>query len=563
MFEEIKNAVLESDENTILHLIKNEDYLANIRKNPWEIIPYLVQRLKATTEKDHPSFYRNLLLTLDIITDNVDADDVILILIKEIEDVQEDNIFLIILKSMENSLLKLLPKNKLNYLAWSLNTVQMYLNEFPIPENYYLEDKEKLLMDADINGARISILYYDMIPFYENLLTAIVSLNYPDHRILLLKSILQLFGHPLLYLDMDATNKPKSKARLVAENLVYKVLELSPDTYRFLDENFCDNHEDIKVKSISLSVFYYLHFAEHIGLEKSLKVYDPIFIFQNTLRFVVDLLTMEHQFVIEKGLKLISSLLDITSSLILPYQLLDSDIHCKFCKSITNIIIYNSMESYRKDSLKIFHDYIYKFDLRGRYLLVYNITKSIDNVSLTSYIITQYKEMLAEQLCKNEEEINYFQGSKLATLLSMFCHLQNGVETDLIKSADQIIAALNFIRYLVLRDRTNVTGFWDQLKQLKSSFLEPLKEGLILSKAHYNLKLKEVTDENARGDKLDSDSKVSVSIEGKHLPELTPSEKIKVINSSITAFDVIDSLLSRLNECIEYSYYSVTKKEIK
>lgn len=552
MLEELKQAFVEHNEKAILNFIQNEQYVDILKANPWEIIPHFVQNLNKKTAHEYPNFYRCIISTLNTIPESVDPDDIVLIVIKEIQDVSEDTTFLLLLKLLEEALIKLLPKNKINYLAWSLNAVQTYLKELPAPENYNLQEKEKLLMDADLTVDRISKLYYDMIPFYDKITSIIKTNNDVDHKILLLKSLLQLFGHPLLYLDMDISDKPKSKARLVSENLIIKVIEIQPDTYKFLDEEFCTDHEDIKITPISLSVFYYLHFAEYVGLANSPKVYNPIFIFQNTLPFVVNLLTMDHQFVLEKGLKLMFALLQTTSNL--PYQLLDSDIHSKFCKSMTNIIIYNSMESYRKNSLKLFHDYLYKFDYRGRYLLIYNITKCVDNISLTSYIITQYKQMLVEQFQKSDSMNPYYRGSKLATLLSMFCHLQNGVETDLVKSADQIVATLNLLRYLVIRDKTNLTDIWNNLKQLQKSFLEPLWEALILSKAHYNLKLKELTDENVHGNNVTGDDKVSVSIEGKHLPDLTQSEKLSVINLSVTAFDVIESLLSRLNECIEYGY---------
>lgn len=562
MYEEIHRAVADRNENSLINIIKNEDIINEIKENPWEIVPLFVGSLNTTIEKDYPNFYKGIIAILHTITERIDPDDVILILVKEIENVKEDATFLLLLKLIEPALLKILPKNKLNYLAWSLNAAQTYLTELPIPENFILEDKEKLLLDADLVVARITMLYYDMLPFYDSILNAILILNYEDHKILLLKSILQLFGHPFLYLDMDANDKPKSRARLQGENLITKVIQLCPDTFAFLKEGFCDDHEDIKVKQISLSVFYYLHIGEKVGLERSFKVYDPIFIFQNSLCFVVALLTVDHQFVIEKGLRLMSSLLQITSNFVLPYQLLDSDIHCKFCKSISNVIIYNSVESCRKETLKVFHDYVYKFDCRGRYLLVYNLMKTVDNISMKSYIVTQYKQMLVEQFDKNNEINYYFKGSKLAALLAVFCHLVDGIETDLVKSADQIIASLNLIRYLIIRDKSNITGIWDDLPALKRSFLEPLKEALILSKAHYNLKLKEIQDENAHGDNLVDAGKISVSIQGKYLPELSPEEKTGVINASITAFDVIDSLLSRLNECIEYGFCNVIKKKI-
>ena len=61
----------------------------------------------------------------------------------------------------------------------------------------------------------------------------------------------------------------------------------------------------------------------------------------------------------------------------------------------------------------------------------------------------------------------------------------------------RILAALNLLRYLLLRDpiSKNQTGVWSGLDDVESVYLAQLHTGLDLSRAHYDQRLKQVREE--------------------------------------------------------------------
>ncbi|KAJ8977185.1 hypothetical protein NQ317_018066 [Molorchus minor] len=246
----------------------------------------------------------------------------------------------------------------------------------------------------------------------------------------------------------------------------------------------------------------------------------------------------------EKGLTLASTLLSHVNFIKLPYMLLDSKDHCNFCLAISKTIVYNEMESIRKSALNIYQTYLCSFETRGFYLLVNNLMTILNHTGLIGYTITLYKNHIAEEFSEKMNKTCLFivKDQKFIQLLKKFCHLHKNEESDLIELCDQIIATLNLLRYLALRDKNNVTGSWEYLKSLENTYFKYLRKGIDLSRAHYELKVKEVQEECGSGDK----PKISVTVAGQDLLRMPKEEKLKVLYSSLTAFDMMDSLLSRM-----------------
>ena len=68
----------------------------------------------------------------------------------------------------------------------------------------------------------------------------------------------------------------------------------------------------------------------------------------------------------------------------------------------------------------------------------------------------------------------------------------------------RIIAALNFLRYLLLRDprHKDLTGVWSMLEDIDKGYLSDVVTGLELSKMHYKQREEELMDEKKRGKKI-------------------------------------------------------------
>jgi hypothetical protein len=95
---------------------------------------------------------------------------------------------------------------------------------------------------------------------------------------------------------------------------------------------------------------------------------------------------------------------------------------------------------------------------------------------------------------------------------------------------------------------------WDYVGILEKCLLEPLREGIKLSRAHYKLKLRDLETEKKNAvvsnGGLTRKSDVTVIVGGQLLPSLPHENKVALIMSALNAFDLMESLLSRVNECV-------------
>ncbi|RZC38976.1 COQ9 and/or Kinetochor Ybp2 domain containing protein [Asbolus verrucosus] len=158
--------------------------------------------------------------------------------------------------------------------------------------------------------------------------------------------------------------------------------------------------------------------------------------------------------------------------------------------------------------------------------------------------------MITQELLINDRKRipKYYCGRKLFDLLDQFTFLKHKEETNLVDESDQIVATLNLLRYLIIADKIGCTEIDFYLGTLEDRYFKNLKTGIDMSKEHYNLKIKEVNEEESASAKK-KDCQVSVTVSGKNLMEMSSEKKIEIMNLSLLTLDVIDSLLSRVIEC--------------
>lgn len=549
--------------------IHDNKYSACLKDNSWDLIPVITKYLTDENLKDDLELFECCEILLGVIAEKSNPEEALLEFIEQCELAKDDTKFIAVLNALQKTLLKLTSKRGRS-LEWSFNTIQAHLSELPLPGEYNLESEEKIILDADSAVSRITSLYDQLIPFYKPFIDEVKLPNHllPEHkqrRDLLACFMLQLLGKPLSCLDLECDAKTKNRARLCAEKIMTYLNELVSDCYMFLsyvterpqkppnDKNgvYEEPIQDVfaceeKAPLLSLGVFYYLLLAENINMECRPCNYNPLYIFQQTLHLATELLKQPEQFIMRKGVLLAYSI--ICGPLIenLPHNILDSSIHCHFCKSLTNMMIYSDVKQYRELGLKIFKTYLFKFDTKGRYLLITNLMNEITHVNTRGYLISQYKDMLREVLSKDENKISeYFSGQKLRNMIDTFCYLPEGRETDLMENGDQIITTLNLLTYLAIRDKYNVTGIWNHFSNLEKTFFKPLKEGINISRAHYELKIKELNEEKENA------PTVQVSVKGKCLPKQSIEEKVAIVNCAINSFGALEMLLARVEELVE------------
>ncbi|CAH2005573.1 unnamed protein product [Acanthoscelides obtectus] len=550
----VRQLLNHGDIDRVLTVFSDEKNKTEIVDVSWELLPILTQYLTSDYGKNSEKLFKGCEELLQVVADTANPEETVLQFIEELEESTDDIQFLTLLKSIPKVLCRISQK-RTNSVGWCYNSIHSYLQQCEVPECCGLVGREKLLLDSDEKVQRILFLYSEILQIYDEFferITPSTTEESNEHDYITKKFLVDLLGMPLVYLDVEIFNNVKSKARLIAENIVGKIFNIIYDPMTLTVRKCVDTIDDpVDANVEAVASLFYLIFSEEVYLQQVPKVYDPDFFFYNTLHLSVALLEFDHQIVVEKGIKFSISLLQHIEHRETPYTLLDSQYPKRFLLALSNIIVYNKLDILRIAALDIYKKFITSFDPKGKYLVIYNLVDHLNHSGLKGFTITLYKEELAVQLRLNNNMSCYFQNKYLFSILSKVCYLHKKEESDLVEISDQIIAALNLLRYLLLADKENTSLYMCYIDDIKLMFLDPLRKGIDLSRAHYQLKVKEIQEDMVTSDKSKPSSDINIMVGGKNLGLMPKTEKLDVLNMSMTVFDVMDSLLSRVEEIIE------------
>jgi hypothetical protein len=188
-----------------------------------------------------------------------------------------------------------------------------------------------------------------------------------------------------------------------------------------------------------------------------------------------------------------------------------------------------------------------KFKIAARYLLIKHIMNTSNHKGLIGYLTTFYKDIIFESLATPSV---YIQGSNFKNVLfNHICKLDKGVESDISESSDQIIAALNFLFGILLRDQDNVTGIKDILPSIENGYLADLRKAIDLSRAHFKAEIDRVK-ASKQEETPDSRHSLEVLNDNAPLENITNENKVDMLRSALSVFDLIDYHLARVNDVI-------------
>uniref|UniRef100_A0A669QWZ3 Glomulin, FKBP associated protein n=1 Tax=Phasianus colchicus TaxID=9054 RepID=A0A669QWZ3_PHACC len=235
-------------------------------------------------------------------------------------------------------------------------------------------------------------------------------------------------------------------------------------------------------------------------------------------------------------------------------------INC-FPMDLVKVMTLCPIEHLRKKSLSILQLFIDKFEAEGKYTLFRCLLKTSNHAGVEGYIIKNIKDQIHLSLMKAHDNI-WFTGHHLISLLDLVLLLPEGAETDLLQNSDRIMASLNLLRYLVIKDceSDNQTGVWTALAKIEKNFLKPLHVGLNMSKAHYEAEIKNKK-ENGR-EAHSSNTICSLTVSGEKMPAMTTEMQLQVLHSALFTFDLIESVLARVEELIEVKVKAVMDENI-
>ena len=471
--------------------------------------------------------------------------EVLLSLQEQVDLFGESSRFKILLLPFQAVLLRL-PDKKCNLLNMTLATIGEHVKHLPGPDIFdtLLEGDERLLLDTEPRVQCISDIYEALAEFYTPFLKP-VSLRFlqksPDEdpalnvrRQVLKKNILNIMGEPLASMDLHAGQSGSSSLlRVAAEKLVMHLSYVCGDFFS-LCANAAASHssEDIPVATI-----FYLIFGEQLHCSSIPQVYTPGFIIHSIQPYANLLLNSFNPLQVHKGLLLTRGIFTRIEDASLSSTLLDHPVHLDTLLALVNIAIKCTEKEFKVMAIDLFRPLLNKFQLDARYIFLRSLLSNVNHAGVKGFLINLIKDNVG--VCLNTQS-PFFLQDKLSALLPLIWHLPHGVETDLLENMDPIMGALNLARFLLLRDKTNTSGFADHLNMFDADFLQPLAKGLSLSRAHYELELNNLK----MGKMMDADGLLRSS------SQMSCENQIPVFQMALNSFDLLESVMARVSECI-------------
>lgn len=578
---------IEDDENTL-----------KVVENCPELIPTVIKYLTDQNLAQNFQLHNACEKILIKIATIGNEDDVVIGLLEVIDSTKTDNTVVSVLKALQALLLKQGTENS-RALEWVLNTVQQYASELPLSPHLRsrLDDEEETLLEEEDEVKRIISFYIFIVKFYEPILSQIIDEppNTVHHfhqygqtrRNILACFIIQLFGVPFAYLDLSdpTSNSARSEKGVTLTNvytrqcvtslvqhltkLIVNPLQLIVYGYRralwpyvFSDSDdpltYSDQPSDIflldaKVSITSLAVMFYALFVENLFEQHKPKIYRAVYLLEMGLYYATDLLSHAEETLSTKGIRLAAKLLDNLNVELLEDDTLDLEIHKKFAKKLIDVLDSTQVRRNSQSGVELLQKYLSKFrTINAKYFHIQHLLDSTTNNKIRSLLVTIYKNVIADQLnavdAKQESEVSIFcRGEKLKwLLLKRICIMPKGVETDILQHNDLIMAALNMLRFLTLRDKRNATEVWDYMNEIEERFLKTLRTSLDCTRAHYRLEEKRIQEK-----KTGNNIECEVQVAGTEYMDMTEENQLRMLAIGQNTFDLIDSVLSHLNECIE------------
>ncbi|XP_063382623.1 glomulin-like isoform X1 [Cydia fagiglandana] len=546
----------------VLSVHNEEKYARSFKDNCWDMISVAVSKIQDETIVIKPSLYSTCEELLAIIVQKATPEEALLEFIEQVEVAKNDAQFGIVLTPLQQ-LLKKLSAKRGRSLEWSLNSISTYMENIPTPE-FPLEGRARLLAECDPNIRRIIRVYSLIPPFYQPFIEELKALesNVRTKQIIA-AFLISLLGKPLIYLDLDIENNEQSEARLCCTTIVKDICSLEKNILKFLEYvEICNktnsklnsSEKDVekppydhteKLNMLTLSGLYYVVLSSQFDLPDNAipQVYATEYIVHTGMLCAIYLLNCPEYGPQSKGLTLCDALVKRLSTNA-SYTLLSAAVHFNLCKALINIAIFSSYDSLRKTAVNTIRNHINCFEYGGRCMLIKYIISTSNHSGMIGYAITLLKNAIDDAF-KDTKMPVCFTYPQMMDLIKKVCHMPHGAQSDLMELSDQIISVLNFLRYLVLRDKANVTGIKECYTYIESDYLSTLRNALNLSKAHYEVKLKDVKE----GTDL-VETKISINVGGNPLDSIPDAQKIEIINSALNCFHLMDGLVARLSECI-------------
>ncbi|XP_007169662.1 glomulin isoform X1 [Balaenoptera acutorostrata] len=545
----------------LLEIIQNEKNKVIIKNMGWNLVGPVVRCL-LWNDKEHDK-RKYYFLMLDLLVKLCNPKELLLGLLELIEEPsgkQISQIILLLLRPLQTVIQKL-RNNKAYSVGLALSTLWSQLSLLPVPYS-----KEQIRADDYGLCQCCKALIEFTKPFVDDVIdNKENSMENEKLKDEILKFCFRSLKCPLLTAQFleQSDDTGDDPLRCFASEIIGF---LSAIGHPFLKMIF--NHgrkkktwdylefeeEEDKQLSDSMASLAYLVFVQGISIDQLPMVLSPSYLLQFNMGHIEVLLQRTEESVFSKGLDLLENgLLRIEDNSLL-HQYLEIKSFLTVPQGLVKVMTLCPTETLRKKGLAMLQLYINKLDPQGKYTLFRCLLNTSNHSGVEAFIIQNIKNQIDMSLKRTYNK--WFTGPQLISLLDLVLFLPEGAETDLLQNSDRIMASLNLLRYLVIKDNENdnQTGLWTELEKIENNFLKPLHTGLNMSKAHYEAEIKNSQEIQKSKDLC------SLTVGREEIPNMPPEMQLKVLHSALFTFDLIESVLARVEELIEIKTKSTSEE---
>ncbi|XP_047445157.1 glomulin, FKBP associated protein a isoform X1 [Mugil cephalus] len=553
-----RSCIEEGHSAQVLSIVLDEKNQVIVRSMGWNLLPPLVEVLLKKEEKTVPQ----CLAIFNHLIETCRPKELLIGLLEQLE--QDDPVaiaesLLLLLKPLQKVLLSL-GSRKPSSLGMTLSSVLDQVAKLPVPRTKEQEE------DDVFSLCRCCTELTDFVkPFVQEAGQKVPNGETQqgkedELRTELLKFCMKTLSHPLLEIELkDPDTLPVSPLRTFATeilnilcaigeplpSLVYRPMLKRKQVAGFLEE-------EVRYPTESLASLAHLVFVHHLAADTFPSVFSPVFALRSNMEHIFLLLSRTDDFKLQKGLELYEKSLVRVEDGSLPADLLEIKTFLTVPQNLVKVMTICPQHDLRTKGLKVFQLSIDKFDIEAKYRFFQYMLQTGNHSGVEGYVIKNIRNQIDVALRPGNGNI-WFEGVHLLPLLRKVLSLPDGPETDLLQYLDRVMESLNLLRYLIIRDKVteNQTGIWTELYKVEDMFMKPLRVGLNMSRAHYERELQNTVESKKKKKKAKEESVLSVSVGDEKLPNVTSESQIQALHSALHTFDMIESVLVRIEELVE------------
>lgn len=260
-----------------------------------------------------------------------------------------------------------------------------------------------------------------------------------------------------------------------------------------------------------------------------------------SIPFLENSLKLSSTSIVSVSLELLSPLLTLSVNKSISFDdTVDASLQ-SIASSLTKIMVWCQEEVMRKLSEKSFQNLLELLDKESKYLLLHSVYMETDHPGVQGYVINfilKSTQVLIEHSCKLD----------IVGLALLFTKIAVG-ENNVLHESDRYMAALNFVRFWLIKDKKDVnkTGLWNKIDQLNKN-MSIMSKCVQLSKSEFKKQLEHLHDPESDPDFC---TEIITSLPGGEVfPQLSKDQKFKTVCKGILHLDMMSSVIARIDEII-------------